>query len=92
MLQPGDALGLDVHVVSDLRRELHDAEVTAHLAWPGGGHRWRWRGTIATDSVARVGMLRFVVPDVTGELSLDLELDCGDVVATNRYAGVVERS
>ena len=56
VLQPGDALGLDVHVVSDLRRELHDAEVTAHLAWPGGGHRWRWRGTIATDSVARVGM------------------------------------
>ena len=44
VLQPGDALGLDVHVVSDLRRELHDAEVTAHLAWPGGGHRWRWRG------------------------------------------------
>jgi beta-mannosidase len=91
VLQPGDALGLDVHVVSDLRRELHDAEVTAHLAWPGGGHRWRWRGTIATDSVARVGMLRFVVPDVTGELSLDLALDCGDVVATNRYTGLVAR-
>ena len=36
-------------------------------------------------------MIRFVVPDVTGELSLDLELDCGDVVATNRYAGVVFR-
>ena len=34
-------------------------------------------------------MVRFVVPDVHGELALDLELECGDVVATNRDSTVV---
>jgi beta-mannosidase len=88
---PGDALGLDVHVVSDLRTELHHAEVTAHLTWPGGEHAWRWRGDIAADSVVRVGMVRLVVPDVAGELGLDLALECGDVVATNRFTSTIVR-
>jgi beta-mannosidase len=90
VVHPGAGLGLDVHVVSDLRRNLHDAEVLARLRWPGGGHTWRWRGEVAADSVARVGMVRFVVPDVAGELALDVELTCGEVVATNRYVAVVE--
>ena len=91
VVQPGSGIGLDVHVVSDLRRDLHDAEVTARLAWAGGGQTWRWRGGIAADTVARVGMVRFVVPDVEGELSLDLDLSCGDVVATNRYTATIAR-
>ena len=36
---PGDALALDVHVVSDLRVAVDDARVTARLRWPGGRSR-----------------------------------------------------
>lgn len=87
--QHGAALGLDVHVVNDRRHELPDAEVTARLSWAGGGQAWRWQGTVAADSVARVGMVRFVVPDVRGELALDLDLVCGDEVASNRYVAEI---
>ena len=44
---------------------------------------------MAADSAVRVGIVRFVVPDVDGELALDLELECGSVVATNRDSTVV---
>jgi beta-mannosidase len=88
---PGAPLALDVHVVSDLRHDLSGAEVTATLSWPGGGHAWRWRGDIAADSVARVGMVRFVVPDARGELALDLALVGGDTAATNRYRARIDR-
>ncbi len=91
-LVPGGSVALDVHVVSDLRTELSDAEVTARLSWRGGGHAWRWSGTVAADSVARVGIVRFVVPDVAGEVALDLDLVAGDVVASNRYLGDVSRA
>jgi hypothetical protein len=32
------------------------------------------------------------VPDTTGDLALDLDLECGDVVAANRYTAPVTRS
>jgi beta-mannosidase len=86
---PGDALALDVHVVSDLRGPLTGAEVTARLSWTGGDHGWRWRGEVPADACARIGTISFVVPDTSGHLVLDLELR-GDAhtpggVATNRY-------
>lgn len=83
-LEPGASVALDVDVVNDLRQDLHDAEVTARVSWPGGGHAWRWRGDVAADNAVRVGVVRFVVPDVAGELALDLDLVCGNVVASNR--------
>ena len=86
---PGDALGLDVHVVSDLRRQIDQAEVTAHLEWKNGEHRWRFGGRIDADACVRVGMARFVVPDAPGELTLSLTLEAGDVVATNRYSTLI---
>jgi beta-mannosidase len=82
---PGDALALDVHVVSDLRTELADATVTAHLRWAGGEHTWRWQGTIDADSCVRVATLAALVPDADGTLALDLVLEHADAVATNRY-------
>ena len=66
LVAPGDALALDVHVVNDLRRALEAADCTATLRWPGGSHEWRWQGDVGADSVARVGIVRFVVPDVPG--------------------------
>jgi beta-mannosidase len=85
VLAPGDAVALDLHVVSDLRTECEDAGVTAHIRWNDGEHSWHFGGTVAADSCVRIGMIRFVVPDAPGELVLDLTCVSGEVVATNRY-------
>jgi beta-mannosidase len=82
---PGDKVALDVHVVSDRRVVIDDAEVTARLSWPGGGHSWRWQGNLAADACQRIGIVRFVVPHTPGALVLDLDLFGDDVAVTNRY-------
>ena len=81
----GDALALDVHVVSDLRTPLPGAVVRASLTWPGGSHEWRWQGDVDPDSCVRVGTVQAVAPDASGDLILDLALEHPDVKATNRY-------
>ena len=86
---PGEALALDVHVVSDLREALEGVECTATLRWPGGGHEWRWRGDVGADTCVRVGTCQFVVPDTPGELWFDLTIEHDELVATNRYTGVI---
>jgi beta-mannosidase len=85
---PGDAVALDVHVVSDLRRPLDGAVVTARLSWPAGRHEWRWKGDVPADTCVRIGTVSFVVPH-DGELTLDLDLVASDVMASNRYVGTV---
>jgi beta-mannosidase len=86
----GDALALDVHVVSDRRAPIPDARVTATLSWPDGRHTWRWSGDVDADACVRVGTIQAVVPelgpDAAGTLALDLELILpgGDRVI-NRY-------
>ncbi len=84
---PGDALALDVHVVSDLRHALDDAVVTAELTWPGGQDEWRWQGEVPTDACERVGTVSVVVPepDHPGPLRLELTLRAGDLAARNSY-------
>ena len=86
-VRPGDALALDVHVVSDLRVAVEGGRVRAVLSWPGGSEERAYEGSVEPDSVARVGTIQFVVPEVgTGELALDLELTADDgVKASNRY-------
>jgi beta-mannosidase len=91
-VRPGQALALDLHVISDLRQPLDGAVTGATLWWPGGEHRWRWRGDMPADECVHVGTIQFVVPDTTGDLALDLDLECGDVVAANRYTAPVIRS
>lgn len=88
---PGDALDLDVHVVSDLHVPLVRAAVSAELTWPGGHRAWHWEGEVAADAVTRVGRVEAELPTGTapGELVLDLTLTAGDVTATNRYHGAV---
>ena len=82
---PGQALALDVHVVSDLRTAIDGARVDARLRWAAGASSWVWEGDVPADSCARVGMVRAVLPDAPGPLVLELDLEAGDVKATNRY-------
>jgi beta-mannosidase len=94
VVRPGDALALDIHVVSDRRDPLRAADLQATLSWsgePGGQHRWRWRGDVPADACVRVGTIQLVVPAEPGPLALDLELllPDGDRVG-NRYESAVE--
>jgi beta-mannosidase len=86
---PGDSIALDVHVVSDVRRLLDAVDCSAVLTWPGGRHEWRWRGDVAPDECVRVGIVRFIVPASPGRLVLDLCIEHGDEVATNRYQSMI---
>ena len=81
-VSPGDALALDVHVVSDRRTPIADAVVEATVGWTGGSHTWRWQGEVAADVCVRVGTLAVLVPDVPGPLTIDLSMA---ELATNRY-------
>lgn len=90
----GDHFDLDVHVVSDLRRRLDGVIVSAHATWPGGERAWRWEGDIAADECVRVGRVRFdLPPDLPtsdgDRLVIDLTLEAGDVVASNRDHTVI---
>ena len=87
---PGEALALDVHVVSDLRGQVDDAKITARLFWDGGGSRtWRWRGDIPADGCQRVGTVQIVVPDAPGPLALVLACRHGGQQSDNRYESLI---
>ena len=87
---PGEALAVDVHVVSDLLEPVEDAAISAVLSWPGGEQGWRWSGGIPAGCV-RVGTIQAAVPDTPGALVLDLDLVAGAVAATNRYETRITR-
>ncbi len=87
----GEAIALDVHVVSDLRTLLEGVQCTATLRWPGGSHEWNWGGDVPPDSCVRVGTAQFVVPEVSGELWLDLTLEHSTTTVTNRYTSTVQK-
>jgi beta-mannosidase len=86
----GQALALDIHVVSDRRDPVDGAEVTAKLSWAGGDQAWRWAGDVAADACAKVGTLSVIVPDAVGPLALDVELRLpdGERIA-NRYESAI---
>jgi beta-mannosidase len=73
-LVPGEAIALDVHVISDRREPVEDLQVRATLRWEGGEQRWRFGGAIAADAVARVGTLQIEVPSAPGPVVLELSL------------------
>jgi hypothetical protein len=79
---------MDVHVVSDRREDLIDAIVTARVEILHDEKVWKWEGDIAADDCTRVGAIDFIAPFAEGVITIDLTLECGDVVATNRYTTV----
>jgi beta-mannosidase len=86
---PGQAVNLQVHVVSDLRQALPGATVTARLSGPELERDWRWVGDVPADSCVRVGTVRATAPDRPGPLVLELDVRAGEVVAANRYTSTV---
>jgi beta-mannosidase len=89
VVQPGDGLSIDVHVVSDLREDLTNARVSATLTWPGGRIQREWMGDVAADSCARVGNIRMDVPVTVGTLDLHLHVQADEHTASNHYKTIV---
>src|SRR5262249_6335288 len=89
VLLPGEALALDIHVISDLRTAVEAATISAVLRWRAGEQGWRWTGDVPADSCVRVGTIQVVVPDAPGDFVLDLDLVAGDTAASNRYESVI---
>lgn len=91
-VRPGDRLNLAIHVVSQRRRPVEDAVVTARLATAVGemtANR-RWTGEIAADACTYIGRITATAPPAHGPLTLQLELTYTDatgkpVTVTNRY-------
>ena len=91
LVTAGQALALDVHVVSDLRTQVDDAQVTAALEWNGGSRTWSWRGDIPADGCQRVGTVQMVVPDAPGPIALVLRCHHQGRLVDNRYAATITR-
>lgn len=49
----------------------------------------RWVGDLPADSCEHIGTLEFTVPDTTGVLTIDVELDAAEHMVTNRLHTVV---
>ncbi len=89
---PGGKLSLGLHVVSDLRVPLEGAEVSARVAWEGGGRRWRFGGDLPADGCVAVGRLEATLPADTAEgpllVELRLRLPDGSVVGSEYRSSV----
>lgn len=91
VVAPGECIALDVHIVNDLRTSVDEARLRAHLRWSNGEHVWTFVGGAPPDSVSRIAVLQFVVPDAPGEMWLDLTLEADDLATTNRGSTVIDR-
>lgn len=67
---PGEQVALDLYVVSDLRRPLHDLELEASLGAP----THRYRGEVDADSTAHAGRFTAPAPPAPGTYRLELSL------------------
>ena len=86
---PGQELSLAVHVVSDLRSKIDEATMTARVTAGDWETKRQWIGPVDGDSCTFIADLTFSVPEVTGPLVIDLELDSEFHAATNRYRTVI---
>jgi len=89
--QPGETVALAVHVVSDLRVPITEADIDATLSWSGGSRSWHFAGGAAADSCARVGVIKLATPDAPGPLHLVLDLTWPGGKAHNEYVSQIER-
>ena len=76
---PGVVLELAVHVVSDLRHPLDEAEVRARATWATGTREWSFAGDIAADACVLVGRIALPVPPSPGLLRFDFEVHHQDL-------------
>ncbi|HPB45396.1 MAG TPA: hypothetical protein PLP95_06040, partial [Microthrixaceae bacterium] len=86
----GEPLALDLTVVNDSEERV-EGEVEALLEWNGDHHRWGARVGVDPDRSVVVATPQFVVPAITGPLSLtlNLHLSDGSPAIVSRYTGEI---
>lgn len=95
MLATGEGIDLAVHVVSDERAPIGDAQVraTVRADIAGGGSavvsEQRWAGAVPEDSCALIGRVKATVPGAAKELIVNLELTAETMTVTNQYRAPV---
>ncbi|MEM8923291.1 MAG: hypothetical protein AAGD35_07285 [Actinomycetota bacterium] len=89
VVTPGQSLELQVHAVNDLHHSLGPVKVTATATLGRWRHKRRWAGHLDADTCSLIGTLDIDVPNSTGAMVIDLELEAEDHVVTNRYQTVV---
>ncbi|MDE0700263.1 MAG: hypothetical protein OXH61_06030 [Acidimicrobiaceae bacterium] len=91
LLSPGEEIDLAVHVVSDERTPIDEAQVqaTVRANITGGGSaivsEQRWGGTIPGDDCSLIGRVNAIVPGVANELVVSLKLTAEQLTVTNDY-------
>ena len=85
IVTPDQTLSLALHAVSDLHHEIRPVRVTARAQLQDWLIERRWEGELAADSCTYIGTVHLRIPNRTGALVLDLELEAGDRVVSNRY-------
>lgn len=91
-VRPGQEISLDIHAISDLRTPLIETRVTAVVSGTDENFEWSWEGDLPADECTRIGAIEFTVPkprSTADTVVIDLTLECGDVVATNRYESIL---
>ena len=95
VVHSGEAIDLAVHVVSDLRTPIGDAEVRATVQSLTDDGKMattstrRWRGAIPADECVLIGRTTMLVADGASQLVVDLELTGEDLKVANRYQAPV---
>lgn len=85
----GKELSVAVHAVSDLRRRIEDVSIKATARCGDWITERRWVGDLPADSCEHIGTLAFTVPNTTGVLTIDVELDAAEHMVTHRLHTVV---
>ena len=91
VLAPGEGIDLAVHVVSDVRNPIPDAQVraTVRANIAGGGSaivsEQSWSGTIPEDACSLIGRVKAAVPGLANELVVSLRLTTDQLAVTNEY-------
>ena len=89
-LHAGEEVSWRVHVVSDLREPLDGVRVVARVRTTSTDERQGWCGDVEADGVVEAGIVRFVAPDHTTPLTLDLTLSHPSIETTTvRYETLV---
>lgn len=86
----GRSLGIDIHVVSDLRNDLRNLICEARIETVGSSGtvkvgKWQWKGDVGADTCVRVGRIELTMPDPGDDHESRL-----DLVVTLHQAGAVK--
>jgi beta-mannosidase len=89
VLESGQQINLQVHVVNDFRHEISAAVVEVVASWADDEQHWSFSGAVEADACVLVGTVVFEVPRTLGIVSIELRLTAGAITATNHYSSAV---